>query len=112
MENMKSLADQIREQLVKPSVKETPVLSVKPEKKPRAKQEVPIISAILAYDTSNNKSMVHARFDERTVRTMNQLKMATGIEVTRLVSFAVKNLLDTCPELKTTIKQFIQNNEL
>ncbi|MFC0513141.1 hypothetical protein ACFFGT_02980 [Mucilaginibacter angelicae] len=114
MENMKSLADQLREQLVKPAVREEKVSAEKPGKKvkSKAKEEAAIITAILAYDTSGNKSMVHARFDEKTVRTMNQFKMATGIDVTRLVSFAVKHLFDTCPELKTTIKQFIQNTEL
>lgn len=114
MENMKSLADQLREQLVKPAVNEQKASAEKPSKKlkPKEKEEAAIITAILAYDTAGNKSMVHARFDAKTVRTMNQLKMATGIDVTRLVSFAVKHLFDTCPELKTTIKQFIQNTEL
>ncbi|MBD1385872.1 hypothetical protein IDJ75_11325 [Mucilaginibacter rigui] len=110
---MKSLADQIREQLLKPA---TAVIAKpqpgKPEKKASPKELPPILFALTAYDTSNNKNMVHARFDEKTVRTMKQFKMATGIEVTRLVSFAVKNLFDTYPEFKTTIKQFIQNNEL
>ncbi|MCC8407717.1 hypothetical protein LJ707_02170 [Mucilaginibacter sp. UR6-1] len=112
---MKSLADQIREQLVNPAPGEPelkPDRKAKTERKTKPKELPQIIADMLAYDNSNNKSMVHARFDAKTVRTMNQFKMATGIEVTRLVSFAVKNLFDTCPELKATIKQFIQNNDL
>jgi arginine utilization protein RocB len=118
MENMKSLADQIREQLVKPA---EIAASVNPDtgagktasvKKGKAREEAPIVAAILAYDNSANKSMVHARFDQRTVKTMNQFKMATGVDVTKLVSFAVKHLFETCPELKSTIKHFIQNNDL
>ena len=112
MENMKSLADQLREQLIKPAVKGEKALAEKSGKKPKSREQAAIITAMLAYDTSDNKSMVHARFDEKTVRTMNQFKMATGIDVTRLVSFAVKHLFDTCPELKMTIKHFIQNTEL
>ncbi|MFD0764511.1 hypothetical protein ACFQZI_06580 [Mucilaginibacter lutimaris] len=115
MENMKSLADQIREQLVKPApgepVKNTDT-SAKTVRKAKPKEVPQILADILAYDNSSNKSMVHARFDEKTVRTMNQFKMATGVDVTRLVSFAVRHLFDTCPELKSTIKQFIQNNDL
>lgn len=115
MENMKSLADQIREQLVKPASGEPAGhtdKAVKTTGRSKPKELPQIIADIIAYDNSSNKSMVHARFDEKTVRTMNQFKMATGIEVTRLVSFAVKRLFDTCPELKATIKQFIQNNDL
>lgn len=115
MENMKSLADQIREQLVKPASgtpEKTKDAAPQQVRKPKAKEPPPVIAAILAYDTSANKSMVHARFDEKTVRTMNQFKMATGVDVSRLVSFAVKHLFETAPELKTTIKQFIQNNDL
>ena len=115
MENMKSLADQIREQLVKPASGEPENITdktAKPARKTKPKELPQILADILAYDNSSNKSMVHARFDEKTVRTMNQFKMATGVDVTRLVSFAVKYLFDTCPELKSTIKQFIQNNDL
>jgi len=115
MENMKSLADQIREQLVRPAEAvpgDKAAANTKADRKAKPKDIPAIISKLLEYDTSQNKSMVHARFDARTVRTMNQFKMATGIEVTRLVSFAVSYLFDTHPELKTTIKQFIQNNDL
>lgn len=110
---MKSLADQLREQLVKPGDKKNK--AEKPEGKKKGNQkniESAIMAALIAYDNSENKSMVHARFDERTVRTMNQFKMATGIDVTKLVAFAVKRLFETYPELKTIIKQFMQNQEL
>jgi hypothetical protein len=120
MENMKSLADQLREELVKPKVKQEKKeiqaggeKAVKPEKKKKQKELAPaIMEAILNYDNSINKNMVHVRFDEKTVRTMNQFKMATQVDVTKLVAFAVKYLFDTCPELKLIIKQFIQNTEL
>lgn len=106
MENMRSLADQLREQLVKPD---------KPAKKIRKaekKLESAILGAILAYDNSLNKSMVHVRFDKQTVRLMNQFKMATDVDVTKLVAFAVKYLFETYPELKTIIKQFFENEDL
>lgn len=107
MENMKSLADQLRQELTKPADKK-----VKKQRKADNKFEAAILDAILAFDTSLNKSMVHVRFDEKTVRTMNQFKMATSVDVSKLVAFAVKHLLETQPELKTIIKHFIQNNDL
>ena len=107
MEKIKSLADQLREQLIKPGEK-----SLKKTKRDEKKIESAILDAIIAYDNSANKSMVHARFDADTVRLMNYFKMATDVDVTRLVAFSVKHLFDTHPELKTIIKQFIQKAEL
>jgi len=104
---MKSLADQLREQLVKPGGQSTKKL-----RKEAKKIESAILEAIIAYDNSGNKSMVHARFDQQTVRLMNHFKMATDVDVTKLVAFAVKHFFETYPELKTIIKQFIQNTEL
>ena len=108
---MKSLADQLREQLVKPKAKKTG--AEKPASKVKAKEtESAVFAAIIAYDNSLNKNMVHIRFDEKTVRLMNQFKMATQVDVTKLVAFSVKHLFETYPELKLIIKQFIQNTEL
>jgi hypothetical protein len=39
-------------------------------------------------------------------------KMATGVEVTRLVAYAVRHLVDQNPEIKTIVKQYIQKLEL
>jgi len=111
MGNIKSLADQIREELKNPSAKnEKSEPSVK-KTKPKT-VESDLLTALMAYDNSLNKSMVHARFDEKTVKLMNQFKMATNIDVTKLVAFSVKHLFETYPELKQIIKQFIQNTEL
>jgi len=111
MGNMKSLADQLREELGRPGAKTEK--AVKSEKKAKLKEvNYPILEAIKNFDSSLHKSMVHVRFDDKTVRTMNQFKMATGVDVTRLVAFAVAKLLETTPDIKTIIKQFIQNQEL
>lgn len=107
MENMKSLADQLRQELIKPAVKQG-----KKQRKAEKRFQAAILQAIITYDTSINKSMVHVRFDEKTVRTMNHFKMATNVDVSKFVAFAVKHLLDTQPDIKTIIKDFIQNNDL
>jgi predicted glycosyl hydrolase (DUF1957 family) len=107
MENMKSLADQLREQLVKPTDKQA-----KKIRKVEKRLESAILEAIISYDNSDNKNMVHTRFDKKTVKLMNQFKMATDVDVTKLVAFAVKHLFESYPELKTIIKQFIQNEDL
>lgn len=119
MEKMKSLADQIRDELGKPPVKAAEVLpnvrSPSPGKVNRipAPRAIPdIIKAIAAFDNSVNKNMVHVRFDKKTVDTMNKFKMATGTDISKLVAFAVKQLFEAQPEIKNIIKQFIQNTDL
>lgn len=112
---MKSLADQLREQLAKPAGN-AKVRSGKKGKLQEKEQHAGRLPAILqsleAFDTTGNKHMVHARFDAKTVDLLNKFKMATGIDVSKTVAFAVHQLLATHPEIKTTIKQFIQNTDL
>jgi len=71
-----------------------------------------VIRSLFAYDNSDHKSMVHVRFDKQTVDLMNKFKMATGVDITKFVVFAVKYFFETNPELKNIIKQYIQNTEL
>ncbi|WP_139332154.1 hypothetical protein [Mucilaginibacter lappiensis] len=116
---MKSLADQLREQMVKPGEKSSTVKVKKgvennsvPKKKVNKVINSSILKALNEYDNSNHKSMVHFRFNKPTVDFLNQFKIATGIDATRFVAFSVRHLIETYPELKTIIKQFIQNSEL
>jgi arginine utilization protein RocB len=115
MDNMKTLANQLREQMVKPVEKGVPInhTEVKDKQSLKAKKTTfPILDQLIAFDNSANKSLVHVRFDSRTADTMNKFKMATNIDVTKFVAFAVKELFDNHPELKTIIKLYIQNTEL
>lgn len=116
---MKSLADQLRDSMVKPGPKaagETQNPGIKASKQVIKKTDKAIesvmLKALIAYDNSNNKSVVHARFDKQTVDIMNKFKMATNVDITKFVAFAVRHFLESYPELKTIIKQFIQNTEL
>jgi len=119
MEKMKSLADQLREKMVKPAEKVNGE-ALKPggdmQKQARKKAdkiiETAILKALQAYDNSDNKSMAHIRFDKQTLDILNKFKMATNVDVTKFVAFSVKHFLDTYPEIKLIIKQFIQNTDL
>ena len=118
MEKMKSLADQIREELGKPVTKmnEVPPKARAPAVR-QVKNEVTvkltdIIQAIAAYDNALHKNMVHVRFDKKTVDTLTKFKMATGTDITKFVAFSVQHVLDTYPEIKSTIKHYIQNTDL
>jgi len=119
MEKVRSLADQIREELGKPQAKDTEISpksnanSSKVRSGKKSTQELPdIIKAILAYDNSSNKKMVHVRFDQRTVDTLTKFKMATGTDLSKFVAFSVNHVMENFPEIKNTIKKFIQNTDL
>jgi hypothetical protein len=113
MANIKLLADQIREELKNPT-KSTPGKTT-PKQQRKVKDKPPdsgFLTLLQAFDTTDNKSMVHVRFDEKTLRLMNQFKLATGIDISKFVAFAVKELVDQTPDIKQIIKQFIQNSDL
>jgi len=97
MNEIKSLADQLRNN-INGQAKPPPV----PE----------ILERIRKYDNRDHKSLMHIRFDGDTIKMLNQFKMATGVDVTKLVAFSVHYLLEEHPELKSIIKQFIQQINL
>ncbi|NHA02525.1 hypothetical protein G7092_01890 [Mucilaginibacter sp. HC2] len=111
MTKITTLADEIRNRIAQPQAEKAEQAKAAKAMKTHA-EEAQILQLIRAYDNSNHKSLVHVRFDEKTARTLNHFKMATGIDVTRLVAFAVKQLFEGNPELKAIIKQFIQNMTL
>lgn len=115
MSEMKSLADKLRSSMAEPVLSgPKPVAKMpaagKPEKKPDAKPE--ILSQIKAYDTKDHKTMVHARFDAKTAQMLAHFKMATGVENTKIAAFAIRFLFQQHPELKSIVKNYIQNLEL
>lgn len=104
MSEIKSLADQLRSKING---------QPEPRREKKKPPDIPqILEAIRAYDNRNHKSLMHIRFDKQTIQTMNQFKMATGIDVTKLVAFSVQQLFDGHPELKSIIKQYLQQLEL
>lgn len=119
MSKIKSLADQLREQMATPGIGEK-ISGVPAVKKSRASvlpvktnELAPdILSLIMAYDSAENKSMIHVKLDANTARLVGHFKMATGIDNIKLGAFAIRYLFDTHPELKTYIKNFIQNLDI
>lgn len=121
MNELRSLADQLRSEISAP---DTPQTSGKGKQKQKTSQEKhpdidaraevhsQILDEIKAYDNTNHKNMVHVRFDASTVQLLNHFKMATNVDVTKLVAFSVHSLFKTYPELKSIIRQFIQKLEL
>ena len=119
MEKMKSLADQLREKMVKlaenPGNDKPDAVAVKKKKAVEKISKAPdtaILKVLTEYDNSDHKTMVHFRFDKQTVDFLNQFKIATGVDATKFVAYSVRHFINAHPELKTIIKQFIQNSYL
>jgi len=114
MENIKSLADQIREELKNPeAAKKDKQEEVKTNKKTKSKNtQFELLTLLQAYDSTANKSMVHVRFDEKTAALMNQFKMATRVDISKFVAYVVQQFIANEPQFKQIIKNFIQNSDL
>ena len=54
----------------------------------------------------------NARVDEQTAQMIHHLKIATGVEVTRLICFSIRHLFEQFPELKIIIKDHLEKFEL
>jgi len=67
-----------------------------------------ILDRIKAYDKTGDRSLVHVRLDDHTILLLNQLKLATGVEMQRMIAFAISELIRQHPELRTIVKQFLQ----
>jgi len=111
MSEIKTLADQLRSRMAKPDIPQKAVAA--PMKKAAKPKDTPaIIDALRTYDITGHKTLVHGRFDKQTAQFLHQLKIATGIEVSRVLCYAVRQLLDANPELKTIIKDHLDKFEL
>ena len=109
MSEIKSLADQLRNRMARPEAVEKPV---KKQKTGKLTETPKIIDQLREMDISANKTLMHARFDPQTAQLLHHLKTATGIEVTRVLFYAVKQLLEKHPEIKTVVKEHLEQFEL
>jgi len=107
MSEIKSLADQLRGKL---AAKDAPPPPKKAKQK--AAEQPPVLELLRAYDLADHDNMIHVRFENPTAALLHHLKRATGIEVNKVVGFAVRQFLQEHPELKTIVKQYLQKLEL
>lgn len=124
MKEIKSLADQLRSKIATANtgvseIGPAPpaVMASKKTGKVKAASKSPpevpeLLNVIRAFDTSEHKNVLHVRFDPKTSQMLVRFKMATGTEITKLIAFSVHHLFEQNPELKSIIKQFIQDLEL
>jgi len=120
---IKSLADELRKSIgnqeVSPSNKD-PVRAVSEEsgkpaeiaaKRESKEKHLEIISRIREFDVSDHKQLLHPRLDRRTILLLNRLKLASGLEMNRVVAFAISYFFEQHPEIKSFVKRSLENFE-
>ncbi|RZJ92350.1 MAG: hypothetical protein EOO20_02095 [Chryseobacterium sp.] len=120
---MKSLADELRKSIgtgeVIPSNKD-PVVGAKGKKvdatkddpvSGKGKKASDIISRIRELDCSDQKHLLHPRLDARTVALLGRLKLASGLDMNRVIAFSIVYLFERHPEIKSFIKESLENFE-
>ncbi|WP_443938824.1 hypothetical protein [Pedobacter sp. MW01-1-1] len=112
-----TMADALRKSIRTPEIvpsNKDPVskeVNSKAEKKAKEK-EIEIIGLIRDFDCSRNTHMLHPRLDSRTVQLLNRLKLASGLDMNRVIAFALHRLFQEHPEIKKFIKSTLENFEL
>ena len=132
---IKTLGDQLRNVITQPIaeplvIEEKPTIAVtislsKPtneiiEKSPSLTDAIAtnppkdILSSIrdFAYAMDTHPGKLRVRLDENTIRMLNQFKLATGVDMNKTIAFALDRMFNECPELKTIIKQSLENFKL
>ena len=118
-QQIKTLADELRKSIIKPTVK---VANKDPVRTENGKTDGKknndflspeiILSKIRSHDCSQHSHMLHPRFDGKTVQLLASFKLASGIDMNRMIAYAVHYLFQQHPELKNFIKQSLENFEL
>ena len=112
MSEIKSLADQLRNKIAKPGAENLEPPKPEKKKEKKSQQVLPVLEQLRAYDLADHKSMIHTRFKGPTAHLLHHFKMATGIEVNKVVGYAVEQFLEQHPEIKTIVKQYLQKLEI
>ena len=78
------------------------------KKKQTPAKHLVLLDQILGFSAPDEKVMVHVRLPPGTAMLLKQFKLATGIEMQQILHFAIDEFIKQHPELKTMVKQFLQ----
>lgn len=111
------MADEIRKSIRPPEImpiNKDPVARDKSAGKDGTviRKELEIITLIREFDCSGNTHMLHPRLNNRTIQLLNRLKLASGLDMNRVIAFALHRLFEQHPEIKKFIKISLENFEL
>lgn len=119
MTGIKSLADELREQIRSQDTENvvTPKENL-PEKtknpsslKAIDKEITSLFTALDAYELCGSDKML-IRLDTRTTNLLKQLKLAKGIDMNKFIAYSLQIFLEQHPWLSSYIKETLKNTDL
>ena len=120
MNQIKSLADELRETIKKDGQGRQDVKELSKAKKPSSEKKVKtstnvelklLFDKILAFELAGKEKLL-IRLDDRTVFLLKQLKIAKAIDMNKLIAYSLQDFLSRHPELILYIKENIKTIEL
>ena len=121
MNQIKSLADELRETIKKDShagqdnpAEISPVrknMVSRSGKRPADASLETLFESILAFELTGREKLL-IRLDDRTVFLLKQLKVAKAIDMNKLIAYSLQHFLRQYPELIQYIKENIKTIEL
>ncbi len=115
MSGIKSLADELRDSMRKgkpPQANEIPPVEP-PKDTPKKKTETleRLFESIQNHELTGRERLL-IRLDDKTLFLLKQLKVAKGIDMTKIISYSLHQFLKTHPELIRYIKEHIKTLDL
>ena len=111
MNDIKSLADELRESIRNKSDKK----GAATKKTKKAESTNPALEALFKeihqYELSGQEKLL-IRLDDRTVFVLKQLKVSQGLDMNKTIAFIIKNFLEKNPELTQYIKDSLKSLDL
>ena len=110
---MKTLADLLRHEIADPIKKseQQSLIRTKTNKETSRDKDIEILESIRAYEYTG-KNLLHPRIDDKTVKMLSQFKIATGVDMNKVIAYSIDYLFIENPELKQIIKTSLENFEL
>lgn len=115
MSGIKSLADELRDSMRKgkpPQANEIPPAEPPkdtPKKKPETLER--LFESIQNHELTGRERLL-IRLDDKALFLLKQLKVAKGIDMTKIISYSLHQFLKTHPELTRYIKEHIKTLDL
>jgi len=120
MNNIKSLADQIREKIKSEEVQEntlqvekslSPVKSTKVKSNVNSKSSEEFFQSVDEYQLVGSEKML-IRLDSKTTNLLKHLKLTMGIDMNKFIAFGLHSFLEEHAWLPAYVKEKLKNAEL
>jgi len=115
MSGIKSLADELRDSMRKgkpPQANEIPSAELRKDTQKKKTEALDHLFESIQNHELTGRERLLIRLDDKTLFLLKQLKVAKGIDMTKIISYSLYQFLKTYPELTRYIKEHIKTLDL